>query len=204
VSNLAVGERFLYDIYQALRTGPDWNTTLLIITYDEHGGTFDHVPPPTGAIPPDNVVGPSSFDFTPYGVRVPAVIVSPLIPAGTILKPPAGGPPFDHTSIIATLRGCFGIAALGARDAQAPDVGAILTLQQHRTDDPLTGITPATAPDPALQHGSPPIGAAPSSFLTEKAIAAAELPIPAAPILNPEATVAGLSTAAEQYEFIQQ
>ena len=51
-SNLAVGEKFLYDIYQALRNSPTWDSTLLIITYDEHGGNFDHVPPLTRAIPP--------------------------------------------------------------------------------------------------------------------------------------------------------
>jgi phospholipase C len=204
ISNLAVGETFLYDIYQALRNGPAWNATLLIITYDEHGGNFDHVPPPTGATPPDDIIGPSGFDFTRFGVRVPAVIVSPLVPAGTILRAPDGGPPFDHTSIIATLRTRFGIAALGQRDAKAPDLGAILTLQQPRTDDPLDGITPPTAPDPTLQAGSPPIGAAPSSFLLSKAIAAAALPVPAVPIPDPEATLARLRTAADQYHFIQQ
>jgi phospholipase C len=204
VSNLAVGETYLYDIYQALRTGPDWDSTLLIITYDEHGGNFDHVPPPTGAIPPDGIVGPSGFDFTRFGVRVPAVIVSPLIPAGTILRAPGGEPPFDHTSIIATLRACFGIADLGNRDAKAPHVGPALSLAQPRTDDPLAGVTPPTAPAPTLLDGSPPVGAAPSSFLTDKAIAAAALPVPGAPIADPEAAVAQLGTAAEQYRFIQQ
>jgi phospholipase C len=64
VSNLAVGEKLLYDVYQALRNGPGWGKTLLIITYDEHGGTYDHVHPPTGAIPPDGIIGTSDFDFT--------------------------------------------------------------------------------------------------------------------------------------------
>ena len=50
VSNMAVSEKLLYDVYQALRSGPAWVNTLLIITYDEHGGNYDHVPPPTGAI----------------------------------------------------------------------------------------------------------------------------------------------------------
>ena len=210
VSNLAVGEKFLYDIYQALRNSPTWDSTLLIITYDEHGGNFDHIPPPTRAIPPDNILGHGKhgigqgFDFTRYGVRVPAVIVSPRIPAGTILRAPATGRPFDHTSIIATLRARFGIEKLGARDADAPDVGAILSLQQPRTDDPLAGITPPIAPDPTLDDNSPPIGAAPSSFLTAKAIAAAALPVPAARITDPETAVAGLPTAADQYQFIQQ
>jgi phospholipase C len=206
ISNLAVGEKLLYDIYQALRSdGPGWGKTLLIITHDEHGGNYDHVHPPTGAIPPDGAIGSSGFDFTRFGVRVPAVFVSPLIPGGTVLHAPTDGrPPFDHTSIIATLRARFGLGALGRRDAAAPDVGSILTLQTPRTDDPLATIEPPTAADPILQAGSPPIGAAPSSFLEAKATAVAALPVPEEPIADPEAKVKTLSTAAEQYNFIQE
>jgi len=205
VSNLAVGEKLLYDVYQALRNGPAWEKTLLIITYDEHGGNYDHVHPPTGAIPPDDVIGASGFDFTRFGVRVPAVLVSPLIPEGTILHAPNDGrPPFDHTSIIATLRARFGIGALGQRDAAAPDLGSVLTLPTPRTDDPLAAIQPPTAADPVLQAGSPPVGAAPSAFLEAKALAAAALPVPTDPIADPQATVKTLRTAADQYNFIQQ
>jgi phospholipase C len=206
VSNLAVGEKLLYDVYQALRSnGPAWEKTLLIITYDEHGGNYDHVHPPTGAIAPDEAIGPSGFDFTRFGVRVPAVLVSPLIPEGTILHAPNDGrPPYDHTSIIATLRARFGIEALGKRDAAAPDVGSILTLQTPRTDDPLAAIQPPVAADPVLQAGSPPVGVAPSAFLEAKALAAADLPVPADSIADPEAKVKTLRTAAEQYNFIQQ
>lgn len=205
VSNLAVGEKLLYDVYQALRNGPAWEKTLLIITYDEHGGNYDHAHPPAGAIAPDDVTGPSGFDFTRFGVRVPTVLVSPLIPEGTILHAPSDGrPPFDHTSIIATLRARFAIGPLGSRDAKAPDVSSVLTLQTPRTDDPLTGIEPPAAADPVLQAGSPPVGAAPSSFLEAKAIAAAALPVPGDPIADPEATVKTLKTAADQYNFIQE
>lgn len=205
VSNMAVGEKLLYDIYEALRDGPAWEKSLLIITYDEHGGCYDHVHPPTGAIAPDDEASlPASFDFTRFGVRVPTVIVSPLIPEGTILRAPAEGPPFDHTSIIATLRARFGIAALGKRDAVAPNVGSALTLATPRSGDPLADIKPPTAADPALQAGSPPVGAAPSSFLEAKTLAAAALPVPAAPIADPGAKVKTLNNAAEQYQFIQQ
>jgi phospholipase C len=75
--------------YYALRNGPDWNQTLLIITYDEHGGCYDHVPPPSGALPPDDSAGEYGFDFTRFGVRVPSVLVPPLIAAGTVLRVPA-------------------------------------------------------------------------------------------------------------------
>ena len=206
VSNLAVGEKLLYDVYQALRSnGPAWAKTLLIITYDEHGGNYDHVHPPTGAIAPDHVIGHSGFDFTRFGVRVPAVLVSPLIPEGTILHAPNDGrPPFDHTSIVATLRARFGIGALGKRDAAAPDVGSILTLHTPRTDDPLAAIKPPTAAAPVLQAGSPPVGAAPSAFLEAKALAAAALPVPKDPIADPEAEVKTLRSAADQFSFIQE
>jgi phospholipase C len=203
VSNLAVGEKLIYDVYTALRSNPAvWEKSLLIITYDEHGGNYDHVPPDTGATPPDNNTQ-AGFDFTRFGVRVPAVIVSPLIPAGTVFRAPAGSPPYDHTSIIATLRARFNLGALGNRDAIAPHLGPVLTLSAPRDDDPLAGVTPPTAADPVLQAGSAPIGAAPSQFLEAKAIAAAKLPVPSEPIENPEQKVGQLSTAAEQYAFIQ-
>jgi phospholipase C len=204
VSNLAVGEKFIYDIYAALRGNQAvWEKSLLIITYDEHGGNYDHVPPDTGATPPDDNIGASGFDFTRFGVRVPAVIVSPLIPAGTVLRAPAGSPPYDHTSIIATLRARFNLGTLGKRDAVAPHLGPALTLAEPRRDDPLQGVSPPTAADPVLQPGSAPVGEAPSSFLEAKAIAAAKLPVAAEPIANPEQTVAALSTAPQQYAFIQ-
>ena len=83
--------------------GPGWPGTLLVITYDEHGGCYDHVPPPWGAVPPDSDTGEFSFGFERFGVRVPAVLVSPLIAPGTVYRVPAGGTPLDHTSILKTV-----------------------------------------------------------------------------------------------------
>jgi phospholipase C len=204
VSNLAVGEKLIYDVYTSLISNQAvWEKSLLIVTYDEHGGNYDHVPPETGATPPDDIIGASGFDFTRFGVRVPAVIVSPLIPAGTVFRAPAGSPPYDHTSIIATLRARFNLGALGKRDAIAPHLGPVLTLSEPRRDDPLKGVTPPTAPDPHQQAGAAQISDVPSSFLQAKAIAAAKLPVPSEPIENPEQTVAALSTAPKQYAFIQ-
>ena len=62
--NVALGEQLIHDVYYALRNGPGWNQTLLIVTYDEHGGCYDHVSPPTGAVPPDVTPGEFGFDFT--------------------------------------------------------------------------------------------------------------------------------------------
>lgn len=125
-----------------------WPRTLLIITYDEHGGCFDHVVPPTAIAPGGTVLpnfNPSHFDFTRYGPRVPAILVSPYIPAGSIIRPAGfsyvqgkgtsttnGVPPFDHTSVIRTIVECFnllnGTANLTRRDANAPSLGDALSL----------------------------------------------------------------------------
>ncbi|KAG6498939.1 hypothetical protein ZIOFF_038698 [Zingiber officinale] len=68
------------------KTSPQWDEILFVITYDEHGGFFDHVPTPVVGVPsPDGVVGPAPFyfNFDRLGVRVPAIFVSPWIEAGT-------------------------------------------------------------------------------------------------------------------------
>ena len=149
--SLALGEKLIHDVYQALRSGPGWDQTLFVITYDEHGGCFDHVAPPATATPPANAAGEFGFDFKRFGVRVPAVLVSPLIAAGTVFRVPAGATPLDHTSILKTVETRWGLPALTARDAAAQDIGPALTLQVARTDDPLAGVVlpvPATV-DPA-------------------------------------------------------
>ncbi len=113
--NVALGEQLIHDVYYALRNGPAWNNTLLIVTYDEHGGCYDHVPPPTNAVPPDNTAGEYGFDFTRFGPRVPTVLVSPLIAAGTVFRVAADAMPLDHTSVLKTIETRWNLPALTAR-----------------------------------------------------------------------------------------
>ena len=157
--DVALGEQLIHDVYEALRTGPGWPGTLLVITYDEHGGCYDHVPPPWGAVPPDNDAGEFGFDFDRFGVRVPAVLVSPLIAPGTVFRAPAGGMPLDHTSILKTLEQRWNLPALTARDAAAPGFGDVLTLTTPRTDDALAGVTvPVSSGRSRREHRLPPAG----------------------------------------------
>jgi phospholipase C len=143
--DVALGEQLIHDVYTALRNGPGWNQTLFVLTYDEHGGLYDHVPPPANATPPDDSAGEYGFDFTRFGPRVPTVLVSPLIAAGTVYRVPEGGTPFDHTSVLKTVELRWNVPPLTARDAAAVDVGGVLTLTTPRTDDPLAGVVVPTS-----------------------------------------------------------
>jgi phospholipase C len=194
--DVSKGEAFILAVYQALRAGPAWNSTLLVVTYDEHGGCYDHVPPPSGATPPDSSAGEYGFDFKRFGVRVPTVLVSPWIPAGTVFR--AGGSvPLDHTSILATVERRFGVSALTARDAAAPDVGDALSEANPRTDDPMAGVA---APVSAV---TVPADAPPSHLQRIHAELLASLPV-AGRHLPPSQLLAPLRTTTDFARFITQ
>lgn len=138
--NVGCGEQFVHKLYNTLKSNPEaWAKTLLIINFDEHGGTYDHVTPPDtlapwhnpvdGTLPPDDFDVP--FSFTKLGVRVPLLLVSPLIDEKTVIRS-ATETPFDHTSVLATVLDHFGIARekwqLGSRTANAPTFGDVITL----------------------------------------------------------------------------
>lgn len=163
--NVGMGEKLIADVYNAVRNAPTWEHTLLIVIYDEHGGIYDHAPPPMAVAPDDS--HPQPFGFDRFGVRVPAVLISPYIKAGTILRAAPDGKlphdappyPFDHTSVIATLRKCFNLGSpLTRRDAAAPTVEAALNLDAPRQDCPAAvtardyAITPAEIE--AARHAS--------------------------------------------------
>ena len=156
-SDFTRAEVLIATIYEALRTHPEvFAKTLLLITYDEHGGLYDHVPPPTGVPSPGGEISTvgrlqralfhrkcAAFDFTMLGPRVPAVVISPLVRAGTVDVEPR-----DHASIPSTLRTLFAPDAepLTARDRWSPPFHGLLTLPGPRTDLPslaeyATGLT---------------------------------------------------------------
>jgi phospholipase C len=173
--DVALGEQLIHDVYYALRNGPNWNQTLLIVTYDEHGGCYDHVAPPLGATPPDDSAGEYGFDFKRFGPRVPTLLISPLIPAGTVFRVAEGSVPLDHTSILKTVETRWGVPSLTARDAAAQDVSAVLALTTPRTDDPLSGVTVPVAATPAAVHLDTTI---PSHLQQVHAQLVAQLPVP--------------------------
>lgn len=168
--NLACGEAFLNNLVTKLQASKYWPDTLLIITFDEHGGTYDHVEPPTGVKAPwanqaDGTAPPTSyavpFDFTRLGVRVPLLLVSPLIEAGTVFRS-GTAVPFDHTSIIATILTHLKIDSskwqLGSRTANAPMFDSVITRQTPRPPVEL----------PQAKHCNPGVGAALAATAVQK------------------------------------
>ena len=211
VRSVSAGEQLISDVYTALRNSEYaavthrtshvtrhtsrvthhpassrcsyWNNTLLVITYDEHGGFFDHVPPPHDGVPaPDDLISPNvrlilhwfsvhnlrwgvtlpsathalcgcpcvcdppcqGFDFSRLGVRVPTVVISPWVKAGTLIsqpspqQKPAPTSQFESTSIISTANKIFGLSeSLTRRDAWAATFEDVIS-STMRSDCPVT------------------------------------------------------------------
>lgn len=141
-SDIMQGEMLLGRIYNALRANSElWNSTLFVFLYDEHGGFYDHVVPPK-AIPPDDKTFEYAFDQ--FGVRVPALLISPWIEHGVVATE------FDHTSLLAYLIAKWGLGPLGNRAAKAAHFGSQLTkLVSPRTDTPVAvDLTKIPTPQP--------------------------------------------------------
>lgn len=129
------GEGLIKHTYEAIRNSPHWENSLLIITYDEHGGFYDHVTPPKTNTPGDGSVysdyNKNGFNFEQLGVRVPAIVISPYIPKNTI-----DHSVYEHSSIPATVENIFNLPALTLRDAKANNLSGLLKLDTPRTDTP--------------------------------------------------------------------
>ncbi|HUB73004.1 MAG TPA: alkaline phosphatase family protein [Solirubrobacteraceae bacterium] len=143
--NMAYGESWAYKVVSAVLSSPAWPRTLLVYTYDEHGGYYDHVPPPA-AIPPDEIPPeleasdiPGGYDI--YGPRVPAIVASPYSKPSAVTKKV-----HDHTSVLATIEAKWNLPALTYRDANALTVADFLDLSSPALLEPPTLTEPPSPP----------------------------------------------------------
>lgn len=140
ISDVRAGEALLHRLYSAVResagtTGSNAMNTMLLVVFDEHGGTFDHVAPPAATPPGDGEPGEMDFTFDRLGLRIPAIAISAYTAAGTVVHDAV-----HHGSVISTLTGKYGLEPLTARDDGAPTIAGAVTLGTPRpvTDWPQT------------------------------------------------------------------
>lgn len=140
-ADIALGQELVARVYNALRASPQWERTLFVVTYDEHGGMYDHHPPPLAPAPPGSL--------PTLGVRVPALVISPWIPAGKVSHTV-----FDHTALAKTIFRRFSPEAmpdLSIRFQNSPDLGELLSLEQPRSD-----ALPSIAHPAGKRHAAKP------------------------------------------------
>lgn len=147
ISDVRAGEALVASVYDAVRTadsstGSHAMNTLLLITFDEHGGTYDHVPPPPAVAPdPDEPEGEMGFRFNRLGPRVPAIAVSAYTRAGTVINDE-----MHHAAVIATLSALHGLEPLTARDRGARTLFDVTNLDAPRHPSTWPSVTPAYVP----------------------------------------------------------
>ncbi|MBK8942934.1 MAG: alkaline phosphatase family protein [Polyangiaceae bacterium] len=124
-----LGQQFIAAVYQALATSPHWENVLFIVTYDEHGGFFDHVAPPKAA---DDR---AAEGFDQLGFRVPSLIMGPYVRPGHV-----SSVQYDHTSIMKHLEVMFDLEPLTARDAAANDLSDAIDQERLEANDPAAPI----------------------------------------------------------------
>lgn len=149
--NVFKAEKLIADVYNAIRSNPElWDSTLLVVVYDEHGGFYDHVEPPA-AVPPDDHREEWTFDR--FGVRVPAILISPHVARGVEKTQ------FDHTSLLKYLTDIWNLGPLGQRTASATSIGVAINQPHPRQDTvpfirvPYTNLIP-DRPDLEVEDAS--------------------------------------------------
>lgn len=147
--DVQLGDALIADVYEQLRASDYWNTCLFVVLYDEHGGLYDHELPPPAVNPDGKFSVDPPFAFDRLGLRVPAVLVSPLIPKGTV-----DSTLYDHTSLLATVRELFELPEpLTRRDAEAATFTKLL--DHGRRTDTLTRLKRPSHPDAVAFHRVP-------------------------------------------------
>jgi phospholipase C len=147
LNDVRKGEELLKEVYETLRNSTYWAETMVVVTFDEHGAFYDHVPPPSTIPTGDdkryaNPTDPFAFDR--LGVRVPAIVVSAYTQRGTVIgvTPKDNANVFDHSSILATVEKRFGLSPLTKRDALANtlDIALNLTVPRVSPEDAPTRL----------------------------------------------------------------
>jgi len=189
LNDIRKGEALVKRVYESLRNSPYWPETMLILTFDEHGGFYDHQAPPAAVPPGDESKYANTnyfFLFDRLGVRVPAIVVSPYTARGTVIgnDPNDSATIFDHGSVLATVEKLFGLDPLTKRDAAANTLEVAINQAVPRlsSTDALTAL-----PDPAAD-------ATVSGPADPAAIFAAD---PKAPLSVNQQTMAALALACE-------
>ena len=132
-ADIRAGEAFLNQIYNALTASPDWSRTVLVITYDEWGGFYDHVAPPLAPIPPASAAAGDKDGR--LGFRVPCVVISPFAKRSFI----AHGQ-YDHTSILKMIEWRFGLSPLTVRDQTAGNLADVLDFSTPNLAAPVFSV----------------------------------------------------------------
>ncbi len=136
-----LGQQLISSVVAALQDSPQWHETLFVLTYDEHGGYFDHVPPPTT----EDDYAADGFDQ--MGFRVPTLVIGPWVKQGVVSTQ------FDHTSVLKHIINMHGLDGLGARTDAATDLTDCLDLERMAAGDPLPRIElPEITLDDAVVH----------------------------------------------------
>jgi phospholipase C len=146
-ADIRVGQSFINQVYEAIRSSPAWQRTVFIINYDEWGGFFDHVAPATA---PD--ANPSNGL---RGFRVPALVISPLARRGTVAQNT-----YDHTSVLKLIEWRWGLPALTPRDAAARNIAEVLDFSAPPDLTAPSWNVPAVVPE-ACPAGTSPASPAP-------------------------------------------
>jgi phospholipase C len=183
--DIQFGDQFLAGVVNAVMSGPQWSRSMLIWTYDEWGGWYDHVPPPA-AVPPDDirpVLSPNQVPgrFNQYGFRVPAGVVSPFA-----IRDFVSHTVYDHTSVLMTLERKWNLPALTRRDANANDLFDMVDLHAPPAFSSPPGLrSPA---DPALSESC--LATGPGTIPPRRAVTVGA--VPTTPVIGPAGLPAGV------------
>ena len=142
------GEKLMADVYAAVTQAPQWGQTVLLINFDEWGGFFDHVPPPTAQIP--EVTRAAGDVDGRLGFRVPALLISPWARRGAV-----GHGQYDHTSVLRMIEANWDLAPLGVRDASAPNLAEELDFSHPSADAPRIEVPGGPFGVPCPTGGTP-------------------------------------------------